>query len=127
MTNPRQYLTDKKCPVCFSRVYQDTVENCTHADHEGEPVYSIGVGVWCENEKCKHYTHGLDADDLDDGSLTMADLTKAAMTLSEDVDRVALTIGDVMQIQTHNRSHIGNPQPQCSFCFPSPPPHGQES
>lgn len=64
MTNQRVYLTGKKCPECGSRVYEDTVENCTHADHNGEPVYTLARGVWCENEKCEHYRIGIDSDDL---------------------------------------------------------------
>lgn len=64
MTGQRLYLTGKRCPECGERVYTDTVESCTHADHDGEPVYTLSVGIWCENEKCQHYTQGIDRDDL---------------------------------------------------------------
>lgn len=59
-----KYIPDSSCPECGSRVYRDTVEVCTHADHEGEPVYEMVSGIWCVNEKCQHSTQGLDEEDL---------------------------------------------------------------
>lgn len=64
MLNKRLYLMGQRCPECSSRVYTDTVENCSHADQDGDPVYSLSVGIWCENEKCPHYTKSIDRDDL---------------------------------------------------------------
>lgn len=59
-----QHLIDSMCPICCSRVYRDTVTNVTHADHEGNPVETTSVGIWCVNDDCVHSTEGLDEDEL---------------------------------------------------------------
>lgn len=57
-------IPDVHCPECKAKIYRDIVEVCTHADHEGQPVYDRIAGVWCTNENCIHHKKSISEDDL---------------------------------------------------------------
>lgn len=56
----------KICPCCEGRVEYLDVENCTGADHEGNPSYSWTTGYFCmDNENCEHYHEPIDSSHYD--------------------------------------------------------------
>lgn len=64
MKNVAHCLPFVCCPVCGSKLYRDMVEQCSHADHEGNPSHEMVEGIWCVNESCVHATQGIDENDL---------------------------------------------------------------
>lgn len=57
-------IPDVHCPKCGSKIFRDMVEQCTHADHEGNAVYDMFAGIWCRNESCEHHKNAIDEDDI---------------------------------------------------------------